>query len=544
MKRAALYARVSTQRQKDEQTIDTQLNEIKRGIEVDGCVLIEDCVYKDEGWSGAILERPDLDRLRQDAREGKFDIVYVFDRGRLSRKFVYQEILIEELAKHNVDFKSLHDVNGTSPEEQLMGSVMGVFHEYERVKIAERFRLGKLNKVRNGNLLGYIGPYGYDYIPVKGKGLNKVNGRFVINEEEAEVVRMVFDWVGNECISLREVIRRLYDLKIPPKKQKRPNWTKGPVSRLLTNESYTGRHHYYKREAIVPKNPSASSTKKYHRRVTNKTSRRTRDKEEWLLVKIPRIVDDDLFERVQKQLRLNHKYNPRNKTHPYLVGGLIYCSCGERRVGDGPDGKKYYRCTARLKSFPLPARCRVAGVNVAVLDAVCWERLSALLTDPKLVKQQIARYMQTHLVKTHSGPNESEIKQNLKALELEESRYAKMYGQNMMSDDVYEERIKNVMERRAKLRKIRVQQDDTIDRISQLEPEKLVEPFKNLINNMDFETKQFTARKIVDKIVATKEEVVIHGFIPILDAPTDGKVKLSAIYRYRWPAQRRQIYAV
>ncbi|HUB94080.1 MAG TPA: recombinase family protein [Verrucomicrobiae bacterium] len=217
MLRAAIYARVSTELQKDEETVQTQLYETKKAIEDDGNSLLADCEYVDEGWSGAILERPQLDLLRQDACEKKFDIVYSLDMGRLARKFVHQEIVIEELRGFDIQFKSLHDINGETPEEQLMGNVMGIFHEYERVKIAERFRLGKLNKVRSGKLLGYEPPYGYDYIPIKGKGREKINGYFVVNEEEAHVVKMIFEWIGIECISIKEVIRRLYDLGIPPK---------------------------------------------------------------------------------------------------------------------------------------------------------------------------------------------------------------------------------------------------------------------------------------------------------------------------------------
>jgi len=532
MKRAALYARVSTELQKDEQTIQNQLGEIRRAIESDGCALLEDCVYKDDGWSGALLERPDLDRLRQDAKDEKFDIVYVYDRGRLARKFVYQEIIIEEFTKHGVEFKSLHDVNGKSPEEQLMGSVMGVFHEYERVKIAERFRIGKLTKVRGGELLGYQPLYGYDYTPIEKDGHRRVrNGFFSINEEEAAVVRMVYEWVGIECVSLREVIRRLYQMGIPPRKQKRPTWTKGPVSRLLQNETYTGRHHYYKREAVVPKNPMAKTVVKYRQRHSEKTSRRVRDKSEWLMVKVPRIVEDDLFEKVQAQLKLNSKYSPRNKRHPYLLTGLIYCSCGERRVGDGPDGKKYYRCTARLHSFPIEARCRLGGINVDVVDALCWERLAALLSDPKLIDMQIKRYLRKRLRDIQNGPDEVQIRQNLKALDDEERRYAKMYGQTMMSDDVYKERISNVKERRNGLKKLKVQNDEVAAKINQIDPQALTTTFRSLLTDMEFKDKQFVTRKITDRIVATKEEVTIHGFLPILDIPTDRKVKLSAIYR-------------
>src|SRR6266568_647068 len=165
MLRAAYYTRVSTDKQKDEETVKNQISEIETAIIADGNILQEDCKYRDEGWSGAILERPDLDRMRQDAHEKKFDILYVYDRGRLARKFVYQEIVIEELTNLDIIFKSLHDINGESPEENLLGGVMGIFHEYERLKITERFRIGKLNKVRGGKLLGYQAPYGYDYIP-------------------------------------------------------------------------------------------------------------------------------------------------------------------------------------------------------------------------------------------------------------------------------------------------------------------------------------------------------------------------------------------
>ena len=150
------------------------------------------------------------------------------------------------------------------------------------------------------------------------------------------------DCNGHQAFACVSHFSEVDNLGIPPKKQKRPNWTKGPVSRLLINETYTGKHYYYKKEAIIPKNPMASSTKRYKQRHTNKTSRKPRDRSEWLLVKAPRIIDDDLFERAQKQLALNSKYNPRNKVHPYLLSGLIYCACGERRVGDGPAKAKVW----------------------------------------------------------------------------------------------------------------------------------------------------------------------------------------------------------
>jgi len=516
MKEAAAYVRVSTDKQADEKTYETQIDEIKRRAIADGNNLPDDLVYLDDGWSGAYLERPALDLLRQDAREGKFQILYVYDKGRLSRIFVHQEIVIEELQGFDVEFISLHDINGSTPEEKVMGGVMGLFHEYERVKTAERFRIAKLNKVRHGNLLGYNPPYGYDYVPVQGKGTSKVNGYFVINEEEAAVVRQMYQWVGVEGASLREVVRRLYDKGIPPKKAKRATWTKGPVSRLLSNETYVGRHHYNKNEGVIPKNPSAASENKYKNRHTNKTSRRARDRSEWLEVKVPAIIDENIFDMVQKQLKLNSKFAQRNKKHNYLFGGLVWCSCGAKRVGDGPNDKKYYRCTDRLHNFPLPTVCKLGGVNVAVLDSVGWQKIANLLTSPKLIEGQIERYSKKQERLATSDQGSEELKKALKLIDEEERRYVKMYGIGRMSEEIYEEQMGTIARRRLDLRKQQVKaEDDKLDKLQGIDSQQLSRAFSKFIKELSYERKLFTVRKLVDKVIATKEEVTICGFIPV-----------------------------
>ncbi|HMS92227.1 MAG TPA: recombinase family protein [Candidatus Saccharibacteria bacterium] len=559
MKQAAAYVRVSTDKQADEKTYETQIDEIKRKVEKDGHILSDQFIYLDDGWSGAYLERPALDQLRQDAREQKFNVLYVYDKGRLSRIFVHQEIVIEELLSYDIEFVSLHDINGSTPEEKVMGGVMGLFHEYERVKTAERFRLAKLNKVRHGNLLGYNPPYGYDYVPVQGKGSTKVNGYFVINEEEAKVVRMMYEWVGVEGISLREVIRRLYEKGIPPKKAKRATWTKGPIARLLSNETYVGRHHYNKREGVIPKNPSPASEKKYKNRHTNKTSRRLRDRSEWLEVKVPAIIEESLYRKVQTQLQHNARFSQRNKKHNYLFGGLVWCSCGAKRVGDGPAGKKYYRCTDRLHNFPLPAVCKVGGANVAVLDSIGWQKIAELLTNPNLIEKQIGRYSQKQVKKIGDKQNDNTIVRSLKLLEDEERRYVKMYGLGRISEAIYEEQIESVLKRRQDLQtKATEATDGQLEKFQNVDAQQMAKAFSGFVSKLDYEHKLFTVRKIVDKVIATKEEVTICGFIPtekeVLHAinsngrdrniPNNGrgKVGLRAINRNSRLAQCRQVY--
>lgn len=515
MLRAALYARVSTELQKDEKTVENQLAEILPVIEKDGNSLLEGCQYIDEGWSGAILERPELDRLRSDARDKKFDILYVYDRGRLARKFVYQEIVIEELKGLDLQFKSLHDINGETPEEQLMGSVMGVFHEYERMKITERFRIGKLNKVRSGKLLGYQAPYGYDYIPIKGKGLDKINGKFVINEEEAKVVKMIFEWIGVECVSIKEVIRRLYDMGIPPKKQKRDTWTNGPIHRMLKNETYTGKHYYYKSESVMTKNPTAKTQKKYQNRHSLKGSRKTRPRDEWIEVEVDRIISDELFQKAKAQIKSNGKHSQRFKKNPYLFGGLIQCSCGANRTGEGQNGHFYYRCTDRLLKFPKPRTCNEPGVNVQVLDTVGWAKLCELMTDPALLQQQLDRYAEEKKLLAGQSPKKDELRMQLKSLEQEERRYVKAWGMDTMSEAVYTDQMNSVARRRKELTDLLNKPEaDKLAQLREIDLETSVEPFKQYLSNLGYEDKLFTVRKIVDKIIATKETVKICGKIP------------------------------
>ena len=150
---AALYARVSTANQEDEQTIDVQIAEVKERIKADGNILGDENIFLDNGWSGAILQRPALDNMRASAANKSFDVLYVFDRGRLARKYHYQAIVIEELEDKEIQFISLNDRSVENDDDRVMQGVQGLFAEWERTKIAERFRIGRLQRAKTGRLI-------------------------------------------------------------------------------------------------------------------------------------------------------------------------------------------------------------------------------------------------------------------------------------------------------------------------------------------------------------------------------------------------------
>jgi site-specific DNA recombinase len=524
--------RVSTANQEDEQTIKSQQMELEERIKKDGVLLIPERVYKDDGWTGSILERPDLDRMRVDARNGLFDVLYAYDRGRVSRKFVHQEIILDELRECGIEFISLHDINGQTTEEVLMGSVMGVFHEYERIKITERMRLGKVRKVReNKKLLGYQPKYGYDYHHRIKTGPDARDGYFTVNKLRAEVIRQIFEWIASGQ-SKHEVRRNLYENGIMPPKGKSRLWSSGTLDRLLTDTTYYGDHYYNKSESVPTKNPQ--NPKQKYRKVA-KGSRKPRPKEEWMLIAVPKIIEKELFDKVQAQLRLHKKINPRNnKRNSYLVSGLIECVCGNSRTGEpASKGNFYYRCTDRLNRFPGPRTCFEHGINAPVLDAVVWQKLRGLITNPQTIRKQAERWLKS------ANPMENQanaIKDKLNSLDGEERRYTKAYGEGLMSERLYKEQAREVAEKRRHFNSELEKLEETLVGTPKMSVDQLVDATSKLLRNLDLTDKKVIVRRFITKIQATQKEMIIWGQLPILATE---QVGLYAEHRYSRAAERR-----
>jgi len=382
MKTVALYARVSTARQEQEETIDSQISEVKQRIIADGNVLLETHVYIDEGYSGSMLERPALDAMLDAAKNKEFDAVYIYDLGRLSRQLSHLLVVIEQLEKYERELISLHERITGTPEDKFLLQIMGSMHEYERSKIAERFRRGKMYKARSGKIVGYNAPYGYRY--------DKETSEFVIHKEEARVVKKMFDWVVNDGLSAYAIIKKLHEEDIHPPKQRTEYWNRSPVARILSNETYYGKHHYNKSESVLPRYRLKPDTK--YRKI-QKTGRRIRPREDWIEFDVPAIITKARFDKARKQIAKNVIFNQKNRKHNYLLTGLVKCTCGANRNGDGPAGKKYYRCISRHQFYDRINRCKVGGLNVQVLDGLVWQKISKLLTDPELIRKHTERWL-------------------------------------------------------------------------------------------------------------------------------------------------------
>nr|WP_265021493.1 recombinase family protein [Wolbachia endosymbiont (group A) of Icerya purchasi] len=226
----SLYARVSSEKQAQKGTIESQIAELERRISEDEDKLLNEYRFIDNGYSGSDLERPGLDRLRDKVGKGEIDKIYIHSPDRLSRKTVYQMILLDEFEKAGVEVIFLNYKTDKSPESNLLLQMQGAVAEYERAKMMERYRRGKLHAARRGSV-SVIGKASYGYRYIK-KGTIGEEGKLEINEEEAKVVRELFMWVGKERIRTIEVICRLKERSIRTQTGEE-RWNRSTISQIL-----------------------------------------------------------------------------------------------------------------------------------------------------------------------------------------------------------------------------------------------------------------------------------------------------------------------
>ena len=534
----ATYARVSTSRQEEEQTIQNQISSLKEYAEKNGYTIIRQ--YTDDGWSGDTLARPQLDELRQDAKSKQWEGVLIYDPDRLARRYSYQELVADELGEAGIEVMYVTVSAPKNSEDKILHGVRGLFAEYERAKITERFRLGKLRKIREGHILVSEPLYGYSYIPKK----DTVHGRYVINEEEARVVKMIFSWVANEKLTLRRVVKRLQEMNIKPRKSKRGVWSTSTLSTLLRNEAYIGTARWGSSYAIVPKNP----LKHERYKKMKKSSRKIKPKEEWLTVPVPIVIDRTVFERARKQLAENFALCWRNKKNEYLLSGRIECSCGKRRTGEGAlKGKHlYYRCSDRVSSFPLPRTCKEKGINARIADNLVWKKIAEIMSSPELLTKQVERWYSDQRAKIKTAfVDTAVLKGEIEKLKVQAERYNKAYGVGVFTI----EQLKGyTLPIREKINQLEIQiagatQKENEQRIDQAPSKTEIEAFagraEKTINNLNFSSKREIILSTVEKIVSTKEYLCISGYIPV-----NQYVEYKTINRNSWFAECGEIHAV
>ena len=358
----AIYARVSSEQQASDNTIASQIEALETRLAQDGLTLTPDERYTDEGYSGATLVRPALERLRDAVAAGSLDRLYVHSPDRLARRYAYQVLLIEEIRRAGVEIVFLNRPIGLSPEDDLLLQVQGMVAEYERAKILERSRRGKRHAARQGTVSVFSGaPYGYRYI---GKRDGGGVARYEILEDEAQIVRRVFHWIGRERVSIGETCRRLQQEGCPDPQRQDGLGSDDRVGH--PQEPRLCRHGGLRQDAdrtmparLRPVRGGSEQPRRAHGVYNVAPS-------EWIGVPVPPLVDEALFEAVREQLEQNRR---RNRQHArgqrYLLQGLIVC----QQCGYAYYGKAISLSSARASGATTPTIAAAAATPTVLVGS-------------------------------------------------------------------------------------------------------------------------------------------------------------------------------
>jgi len=386
----ALYARVSTTRQQYPQPIAQQRERLRAHVMAQpDWHLAEAPLYSADGYSGAKLNRPGLDRLRDRAAMAAFERVLITAPDRLARNEVHQMLLIDELTQRGCQVEFLERPMSHDPHEQLLLQIRGAVAEYERTLIAARMRRGRHAKLRSGQLLPWaVAPYGYllDAEPPRDPS------RLRIEPVKAAVVTQIFAWYSEPQppVRLYSVAKRLSDAQVPTPTGK-PRWNVASVRGILRSPVYAGTA-YSGRTRPAP----ARHRKSALRPVGSGASQQPTPPEEWIAIPVPAIVSQATFEAAQVRLKRNIPLARRNNTaHDYLLRGLVSCgrcqwACPGRAISPG---YAYYSCRGRTDALRAAQgeRCPARYAPAEALDALVWQDLGQGLREPALGTHELQR---------------------------------------------------------------------------------------------------------------------------------------------------------
>ncbi len=395
----ALYARVSSESQARDNTIASQVTALRERIAADGLPLEPDHSYVDEGYSGSMLSRPALERLRDAVAGGHIERIYVHAPDRLARRYAHQVLLIDEFRRAGAEVVFLNRPIGGTAEDDLLLQVQGVIAEYERAKILERSRRGRRHAARSGSVSALTGaPFGYRYVSrAQGGGV----ARFEVVEDEAHIVRLIFAWIGMDRLSLREVCRRLHQMGCQTR-QGATYWYASTIRGMLDNPAYVGRAAFGRAHFLAPR-PRLRPIRGHLKLPPRATSRVAAPREEWIEIPVPSLVDATMFEAVRGQLEENRRRKrDRQPSQRSLLQGLTVCRrCGYAYYGktaprsrkyDPTNALRYYRCTgADGYRFNGKAVCHNGPVRSDQLEQVVWDQVRSLLEEPDRLADEYRR---------------------------------------------------------------------------------------------------------------------------------------------------------
>ena len=513
IRRVAIYARVSSQSQTDEETIQSQVAALTHRVKADGGHLEAEMRFLDEGYSGSTLQRPALERLRDLIHASGVDRLYVHSPDRLARKFVLQAVLLEEFTKQRVEVVFLTSPNAdASPESNLLLQMQGMIAEYERAKILERTRRGRRFNARQGrvSVLSHA-PYGYRYVS---KHQGDGEARYEVVEDEARLVRELFGWVALEGLSLAAVARRLAERNVRTRKGLK-RWDIATLRGILVNPAYHGEAQWGKTRmeprATVRRPNRGQPEIPRQAQVARPTAMHERER-----IAVPALVGKDLFDAVAERLAENQRHQREHRTGAkYLLSGLLICGrCGAaycgRKSGAGAKRYVYYRCLGTDKyRNGGESLCQNAAVPVS-LESEIWADACELIQNPQRLRMELERRLSPEPTRDDKGALQGSITR----LKRQLARLLEMYEMDHLEKEDFVSRVQGVkarLEREEKAYGERAKEEQLAnDRAVLLtEFESFSSRLKINLETTDFATKRKLLQMLIKRIEVRNDDVQI-----------------------------------
>jgi site-specific DNA recombinase len=532
---AAIYARVSSARQKEEQTIASQTAALHEYADAAGLEVPAEWVFEDEGYSGATLVRPGLERLRDLVAEIGIAVVLCYSPDRLARRYVYQALLLEEFARFGTEFRFLKGRKTETAEDELLVQFQGMIAEYERAQIAERTRRGKLHRARAGSVAVLSGaPYGYRYVGKSDAG----GARYEVAEDEAAVVRELFHRYVEQCESIGALARWATSRGIPTATGKSV-WDRSVIWAILRNPAYCGRAAFGKTQRVQERPRINRVLRLKGQRVARRPASRERPREQWTVIAVPAIVSEQTFELATRRLQENKHLAARRTKEVSLLQGLVVCaSCSYSyyRTSTRTTSRKlyYYRCLGSDDHrFEHGRVCSNRPVRQDYLDDVVWRHIVSLLAQPALIRTELDRRLHDMRAASPVVAQAAKLEQEQARARASISRLLDAYQNELLSLDELRSRMTELRRRESAIRsQLEALSAQAADRENYLKLAETLESFlvrlREGADRASIEERRRIMRMVLKEVLVGSEQIVIRHCIPIPRPDPDSN------YPLRW----------
>lgn len=510
--RAAIYLRVSTTTQADEEHygLDVQEERSRTFCKSQGYTLNEGHIYTDKMSGGTKPEaRPGLTALLQAAERKEFDYILVYKIDRLARNLKIFLGIVEHLDFLKVGLRSVTEpIDTSTPIGEMVMQILAMFAQFERGMIRERTMNGKVKAAETGKWVTGVPPYGYK--------VDKQTKKLILIPEQAKNVRRLFNWVVDDRLPLREVERKMNQLKIPaPYKARYKNkithdhWHRRTIGRILTNEVYTGTYYY----------------RKYKRPFNNLTSitdkRKLRPKEEWIEMQTEPVISREMFEAAKLQLLHNREFAERNRKREYLYSKLIFCSrCNHKMFGgfqppkkkwEYAGGRYYHGIYRNDAAIGKTARCEWCPIYSEARLEPIWECLKEILQNPKNMLAPLGKYIHKEVDQKKTDMRLGEIAIEIDSVKDKSNRTNELYIEQKISkkeynayNEAYRREIQKLEDEATRLKQTLLTKKEVGEREQSIQ--KAFKQIQSKLENVSYEDKTSIIHFFIERITLHAKE--------------------------------------